>query len=109
MDYVKGALSGVAAILLAEFVPASWSILRGNTQGKATGLGAVTAGLAESIRSPLFWGLAVLFFALFFAAGRLGSKLFRVFLFWIPTLGISTLGVALLALFAYVLTHSRRG
>ena len=109
MDYVKGALSMVAAMFLAEFVPASGSIFRGIYQDKATGLAAVTGGLGGSIRSPLFWGLAVLFFTLFFAASRVGSKPFRIFLFWIPTLVISTLGVALLALFTYVFTHFRRG
>jgi hypothetical protein len=109
MDYVKGVLSGLAALLLAESVPASWSVFRGIGQGKATGLGALAGGLAESIRSPLFWSLAVLFFALFFTASRLGNKLLRVFLFWIPTLVISTLGVAVLALFTYAFIHFRRG
>lgn len=68
MDYVKGILSGLAAIILAELVPGSWSILRGISGTKATGLAAVAGGLAESVFSPLFWILAVVFFALFFSA-----------------------------------------
>ncbi len=66
MDYVKGILSGLAAIFLAEFLPGSWSIFRGMSHEKATGLAAFTGGLAESVFSPLFWALAVLFFVLFF-------------------------------------------
>ena len=83
MNYVKGILSGLAAIILAECVPGSWSVFRGIGQEKATGLAVVAGGLAESVFSPLCWILAVLFFALFFAASRLKNKLLRVFLFWI--------------------------
>jgi len=101
MDYFKGVLSGVAAILLAEFIPGSWSAFGGVFEQKATGLGAVAGGLTGSIFSPLFWLLAILFFALFFSASRLGNKLLRVFLFWIPTLLVSTLGIAIVALFTY--------
>ena len=108
MNYFKGILSGIAAIFLAECIPGYWSVFRGISQEKATGLGAVAGGLVESIFSPLFWILAVLFFAFFFAASRFGNKLLRVFLFWIPTLLFSTLWVALLALFTYVLVRYRQ-
>ena len=104
MDYFKGILSAIAAIFLAEYVPGSWSVSKGISERKATGLGAIVGGLVESIFSPLFWVLAVLFFALFFAASRLGNKPLRILLFWIPTLVISALLVAIVALitFAYV-------
>jgi hypothetical protein len=102
MNYVKGILSGLAAIILAECVPGSWSVFRGISQEKATGLAVVAGGLAESVFSPLFWILAVLFFALFFAASRLKNKLLRVFLFWIPTLTVSVFCIAIVALFTYL-------
>jgi hypothetical protein len=107
MDYVKGILSGVAAIVFAECVPGPWSAFRGMSQEKATGLAAVAGGLAESLFSPLFWILAVVFFALFFAAGRLRNKVLRVFLFWIPTLTVSVLWVAIVALISYVFIRAR--
>lgn len=102
MNYVKGILSGLAAIILAECVPGSWSVFRGMSQEKATGLAAVASGLVESVFSPLFWILAVLFFALFFAASRLKTKLLRVFLFWIPALTVSVFCIAIVALVTYL-------
>ena len=108
MNYFKGILSGMAAIFLAECVPGSWSVFKGISQEKATGLGAVAAGVVESIFSPLFWILAVLFFAFFFAASRFGNRLLRIFLFWIPTVLFSTLLMAVLALFADVFLRFRQ-
>src|ERR1017187_2733868 len=102
MNYVQGHLCGLAAIILAECVPGSWSVFRGISQEKATGLAVVAGGLAESVFSPLFWILAVLFCALFFAASRLKNKLLRVFLFWIPTLTVSVFCIAIVALFTYL-------
>lgn len=105
MNYVKGILSGLAAIFLAELVPGPWSMFKGISEQKATGLGAVAGGLMGSAFSPLFWTLALLFFVLLFAASRLGNKILRVFLFWIPTLSISVLGMAIVALLTYVFIH----
>ena len=62
------------------------------------GLAAVAGALVESILSPLFWILALAFFALFFAASRLENKLLRIFLFWIPTLTVSSFSLAIVAL-----------
>jgi hypothetical protein len=107
MNYFKGILSGIAAIFLAELVPGSWSVFRGISREKATGLAAVAGGLAESVFSPLFWILVVLFFALLFAASRLGNKLLRVFLFWIPTLTVSAFGIAIVTLFTYLFIRVR--
>jgi ABC-type Na+ efflux pump permease subunit len=106
MNYVKGVLSGLAALALAEFV-GPWSMFKGISEQKATGLGAVAGGLMWSAFSPLFWTLALLFFALLFAASRLGNKILRVFLFWIPTLTVSVLVVAIVALFTYASIHFR--
>jgi hypothetical protein len=59
------------------FGPALVFVVRNLNPSKATGLAAVAGGLLESLFSPLFWILAVLFFALFFAASRLESKPLR--------------------------------
>ena len=107
MEYVKGILSGVAAIFLAEFVPGPWSIFRGMSEQKATGLAAIAGGVLESLFSPLFWLLAILFFALFFRASRLQSNLLRAFLFWIPTLTVSVFCIAVVALYAYMFIRFR--
>ena len=73
MTTLRGVLSAVAAIfvaLLAGLVSALWPI----NNSKATGLAAVAGGFLESLFSPLFWILAVSFFALFLAASRQGRK-----------------------------------
>jgi hypothetical protein len=110
MNYVKPILSAVAAIILAECVPGPWSAFRGMGNAKATGLAAVAGGFTASLFSPLFWALAVLFFAMFFAASNLGSKALRVLLFWIPTLTVSGASVTIPALVAYliVLMHLKQ-
>ncbi len=102
MDYVRGVLSGIAAIFIAEFVFA-WPFLRGS---KATGLAALIALFVESLLSPRFWIVGILLFGLFFAASR-GSTILRVLFFWIPTLVVSALGFAFLGLLAYVVAISR--
>ena len=107
MIYAKGILSGLAAFFLAEFVPGSWSVFRGISTEKATGLAAVAGGLAESIFSPLFWIVAALFFAMFFSASRFENKYLRVFLFWFPTVSVSTFGLGIVALFTFVFIRFR--
>lgn len=99
VNYFKGTLSAITAIFLAECVPGSWSMFRGVSQEKATGL---DVALLESMRSPWFWILAISLFALFFAASRLGHKLPRILLFWIPTLFFSSLSLAMVALVTYI-------
>ena len=108
MNYAKIILSGLAAISLAESL-GPWSMFKGISEHKATGLGAVGGGLMGSALSPLFWTLALLFFALFFAASRLGNKILRVCLFWIPTVTVSVLVVAIVALWTYLSIHFRNG
>jgi hypothetical protein len=107
VTYLKGALSAVAAMLVALLVAGGF--LKGISEQKATGLGAVAGGLGAALLSPLFWVLAISSYTLLFAAGRLTSKALRVLLFWAPTLVICTLGVGLFALYAYALVHSRNG
>jgi hypothetical protein len=103
MDYVKGILSGLAAIFIAEFA-FFWPFLRGS---KATGMAAVAALFVQSILSPRFWIFAVLLFGLFFAASR-GNTILRALFFWIPTVVVSALGFAVLALYTYLFIVSRR-
>jgi hypothetical protein len=102
MDDLKGILSGLAAIFIAEFA-FFWPFLRGS---KATGMAAVEALFVESTLSPRFWIFAVLLFGLFFAASR-GSSIFRALFFWIPTVVVSALGFAVLAMYTYLLIVSR--
>jgi len=107
MDYVKGVLSGLAAIILAELVPGLWSVFRGISEQKATGLAAVAGHLVESVFSPLFWILAVSFFLLFHAAGRSGNKPVRILVFWIPTVTVTAVSIAIAAFFTYLIVHFR--
>jgi hypothetical protein len=94
MAYLRVVLSGVAALFVALLVPLF--LLIGST--KTTGFGAITATFLGSIVSPWCWLIAVVSFALFFMASRLGSKVLRILLFWTPTLAISTLGFGICAL-----------
>ena len=59
---------------------------------KATGIGVLRAF------APLSAILAVVFFAMFFAASRLHRKSLRLLLFWTAVTVISTLGLGLLLL-----------
>jgi hypothetical protein len=102
MDYIKGILSGLAAIFVAECV-FLWPTLDGS---KATGLVALKGLLMASVLSPRFWIVGVLLFGLFFAASR-GGTVLRVLFFWIPTLTFSALGVLIAAMYAYLFTVSR--
>ena len=102
MDYVKGILSGLSAIFIAEFV-FFWPALRGT---KATGLPAVVGLFVGSILSPRFWVVAVLLFGVFFAASR-SSTILRVLFFWVPTLVVSALGFAIFAMYTYLALNSR--
>jgi hypothetical protein len=97
MDYVKGILCGLAAILTAEFL-FFWPIIKGS---KATGLAAVVGLSLESLLSPRFWIVALLLFGIFFAASR-GGTVLRVLFFWIPTLTVSALGLSIFAMYAYL-------
>ena len=109
MIYVRGVLSALAAVLVAVLGPGLLDFVRGIGQQKATGLGVFVGGFTETSRSPLRWVLAASFFVLFFAASRLSNKALRITLFWIPTLACTALGLGLIALFASLWLHFRRG
>ena len=99
MAYLRALLSGLAALVLALLGPA----LVLSLQQKATGVVVFRA------LSPLCAFLAMVFFILFFAASRLHRKSLRLLLFWTPTTVISTVGLTLLALFAYAWLRVPRG
>jgi hypothetical protein len=81
-----------------------WPVFRAASEQKqATGVDV----FAAPVFSPVSWILVVLFFVLFFAASRIGNKLLKTFLFWIPTVLLSSLGVAIFALFTYIFIFIR--
>ncbi len=108
MTYVRGCLAGLAALFLSGFVLMFITAFREASQNKAIGLAVFPIWLIDSVRSPLFWLLAILFFAVFFATGRLTSSVFRVLLFWLPAIGIASVGLGLLGWFAVLMMRIRR-
>jgi len=105
MTILRGTLSALAAVFVGLLGPGLLAL----NNSKATGVAAVVGGFLESFFSPLFWILAVLFFALFFAAGRLSSKPLRILLFWTPVTAISILGLGVFSLFTFLWLQVRRG
>ena len=93
MTYVRIVLSGLAAIFVALFGPWLVVALKGMGQQRATGLAAIAGG--PLFFSPLVWILAFSFFALFFTASGLHSKVLRVILFWIPTIAVDQFAATL--------------
>ncbi len=108
MTYLRVVLSGVAAMLIALLLPL-FLLMAPMGVARTVGFGAITATFMGSIVSPWCWLIAVVSFALFFMASRLGSKALRVLLFWTPTLAISTLGFGICALLTYGWILLRRG
>ena len=105
MNYLKGTISALAALFVTVFIPGPWSAFRGLSSEKATGLAAI----AGTFFSPWFWVVAIIVFALFFAASRLRSRFLRVLFFWLPAGTTSLLMVASGAFITYVwlqLRHS---
>src|SRR5258708_1094883 len=107
MAYFKGVLATIATLFLSPFIPMFWTTFGGITSEKATGLTAVAGGLAESIISPWFWILALVFSAVFYFSGRLDTKALRILLFWIPTITTSALGFGFCALIAFLVIRFR--
>lgn len=109
MTYVRGALGGAAAIFLTLTLTMMETTFRGVAGSKATGLGAIFAGLVEAVLSPLFWISALLICAFFFWAGGHDSKAVRVLLFWVPTVLICVPGFGIVALVTFVFLQSKKG
>jgi hypothetical protein len=109
MRYVKGVLSGISALTVVLVGPwIIFAIMDANPE-KATGLTAVSGGLTAALFSPLHWVALCLVVWLLWTAGRLKNTALRVILFWIPTVVISTIGLAMLAFLSYVYFHFARG
>jgi hypothetical protein len=107
MAYFKGVLATITTLFLAALIPMFWITFRGLSSEHGTGLAAVAGGLLESIVSPWFWILALLFSAVFYFSGRLDNRTLRVLLFWIPTVTTSALGFGFWALCMLLLVRLR--
>jgi hypothetical protein len=103
--YIKTALSSLAAMILAMFVPTFWISFRNITQEKATGLASVAGGMFENLFSGLFLILFLLFLAIFFMTGRLGNRTQRILLFWVPTITVCVFAFGTWALYVYAIRH----
>jgi hypothetical protein len=102
VNYLKGALSAIAAATLVLLGPSVAMAIR--HQEKATGLAVLTAELL----SPVFWLLVLVVFGLFWMAGRLANKSLRILLFWIPATSISAIGCIALTFILYVIFRFHR-
>jgi len=102
MNYLRGALSGVAAVTLVLLGPPVFAAFR--YREKATGFAVLT----EALLSPVFWLSVLILFGVFWMAGRLSNRLLRVLLFWIPTVLISAIGCIVLTFILYVHFHFQR-
>jgi hypothetical protein len=100
MAYFKGVLATVASLFLALLVPQLWWLIRGLSTEKGTGIAVFAAGFLESIFSPWFWILAIVFSMVFYLAGRSQNQGIRLAFFWIPAIVVSAGGFGLWALFA---------
>ena len=80
VTYLRILLSVLAAIFIALLGPWVVVAVRDIGQQRATGLTAIAVGPL----TPLFWIVAVSFFALFVTASRLNSKVPRIILFKDP-------------------------
>jgi hypothetical protein len=98
---LRGLVSALATIFVALLASGLIFSIRNISTSKATGLSAIAGGLTPILFTPFFWIFAILFFFLFLAASRLGSRVLRVFFFWVPATAISTLGIAIFALMAF--------
>lgn len=109
MSVAKTILSVVASITI---VVIGWQVILFYPtvrSEKATGLAVVLGGLKEMAHSPLLWLSVILLFFFFFYAGRSGSKILRVLLFWIPTISVVTVTSLIFALAVYAYLHRPNG
>ncbi|HZR66502.1 MAG TPA: hypothetical protein VFA85_15260 [Terriglobales bacterium] len=102
-DYALALLSASASLLIAFFLPTIIMMFRYARAEKATGLAAVAGGFLESLFSPWFWVLFLLFFSGFYFAGHARERVTRIFLCWIPTTVVSFLGFALWGIYLYLM------
>ena len=75
---------------------------------KATGLAAVAGSLANAVYRPQFWLSAIVLLIFFWYSSQLGSKIFRILLFWIPTVFATLIGGVVFGVTSYVYLHRIR-
>jgi len=105
MTLPKFLLSGISTItilLIGWPLATMYPTLR---QEKATGISVFFFGLAEAIFTIRFWLSAILLLVFFWYTCRLGSKILRVVLFWIPTISATVVGGGIIAALRYVYTR----
>jgi hypothetical protein len=81
VPYLKTAVSSLASMILAMFVPTLWLSFRNISQEKATGLAAVAGGMFGNFFSGLFLILFLSVLAIFFMTSRLGNPVSRINIF----------------------------
>ena len=102
MSYLRIALCGLNSVFLAEFLPWLWRLFHNGNYEKATGFAVLAAGFLESLVSPVFWALGILFFLLFLRMSKLDNRAVRVLLFWIPTAFLSSIALLFVGTCAYL-------
>jgi hypothetical protein len=108
MKSFKVALTVLAAIFGALLVPTMWTLVRELGSQKQTGVGAIAGGLVETLLSPLFWILTILFFFFFLRMSNSASDAVRILFFWIPTIASTSVGLLLVAGYTYLFLHFRQ-
>jgi hypothetical protein len=100
---IRTLISAVASLIAAFLGPILiWEI---STQ-RQTGLGALVGGLVTALTSPKFWLLAVVLFAAFFGASRIGNRALRILLFWTPAVAMIAVALCFGLLLLYVRRHT---
>ena len=112
MNYVKGILSGFAAIAMGQIACSCYFLSKAfpnpNPTGgtTATDLSGFLIMSTHNLRTPAFWLLAAFMFWVFLMASR-SNTFVRVCFFWIPTVAVSTLTIASAGLYTYLWIHFR--
>ena len=105
MNYVKGILSGFAAIAIGQFAcfcmffptPPPRPV---DSTGGGTTATDLSGFLKIYLHSPAFWVISAFLFWVFFMASR-SNTFVRVCFFWIPTVTVSALTVTVAGLYTY--------
>lgn len=94
-EFLQALLTALASFFLPLLALTFAIGLHGIGSSRQTGLTAVAGGMVESFLSPWFWLAFLITFTCFHTAARLDTRWLRLILFWIPTVAITTVSVAL--------------
>ena len=108
MNSLRTTLTVLGAVFAAIFVPMLWTMFREIGSQRQTGLGAVAGGVSELLLSPVFWGLALLFFFFFLRMSKVGNEALRILFFWIPSVAASCIGLLLVGGYTYLFLRFRQ-